>query len=132
MSFGTACAWAVNYKRYGHRVARFGPFELDGEVTPENAMAFLDAQVPKSLGRVELPNGTEYDFGVMSPNEKGKHSFLVKNVGQGGLKLRIGASTCKCTIGSLDKEVIAPGEETEVVLEWEVRTDETSFTQGRS
>ncbi len=127
---GSACGWAVNYGRYGHRTARFGPFTMEGEVTPETALAAIDKQVPDKLGRVEMPDGPKYDFGAMAPGEKGEHVFIVKNVGNGNLNLRIGAATCKCTIGSLDKESIAPGEEAEIKLEWEVQSDKTDFSQS--
>ena len=119
-SLGTTCAWTVNYVRYGHREARFGPFSMDREVTPDNVMAVLEAGYADSLGRVELPAGSDHDFGVMAPGSEGEHTFVVKNVGEGELKLRIGASSCKCTIGSLDNETLGPGEETEVKLEWKV------------
>ncbi len=131
-SLGTACAWTVNYSRFGHREGRFGPFSMDGDVTPENVMAILEAGYATSLGRVELPAGSAHDFGVMAPGTTGEHSFVVKNVGEGDLSLRIGASSCKCTIGSLDADSIAPGEETEVKLEWTVAADgaSPSFTQS--
>jgi hypothetical protein len=131
-SLGTACAWTVNYSRFGHREGRFGPFSMDGDVTPENVMEILEAGYATSLGRVELPAGSDHDFGVMAPGTTGEHSFVVKNVGEGDLSLRIGASSCKCTIGSLDADSIAPGEETEVKLEWTVAADGTSptFTQN--
>ncbi len=127
---GTAGAWAVNYNRYGHRVARFGPFTMDGDVTPENAMEFLDGVAPEALGRVELPEGSAHDFGTMKLNDKGEHTYVIKNVGEGELSLRIGESTCKCTIGSLDNATLAPGEETNVKLEWTIKTNESVFSQS--
>lgn len=129
---GTASAWAVNYKRYGHRTARFGPFTMSGDVTPDNAIAAIEEDFQTKLGKVDLPNGSKHDFGVMAPNTEGSHTFVVKNVGDGDLKLRIGASSCKCTIGSLESDTLAPGEQTEVKLEWTVKPagmDENTFSQ---
>lgn len=120
MSLGTASAWTVNYARYGHRTGRFGPFSMQRDVTPDNVMAQLESGYATSLGRVELPGGSDHDFGVMAPGSEGEHIFVVKNVGEGELKLRIGASSCKCTIGSLVSETLGPGEQTEVKLEWTV------------
>ncbi len=127
---GVGSGWGVNYKRYAHRTGRFGPFEMEGGVAPKDALAQLDKQVPNKQGRVEMPGGSDHDFGTMTPNEKGEHIFLVKNVGDGDLNLRIGASTCKCTLGSLKRDVLAPGEEAEVKLEWEIKTHEAEFKQS--
>lgn len=38
------------------------------------------------------------------------HEFKFRNVGNGPLFLDMGGSTCKCTIGDLDKSVLKPGE----------------------
>lgn len=119
-AIGSAGAWAVNYSRFGHRVARFGPFTMGNEVNAKNVMSVISKDVSVALGRVELPNGTKHNFGAMAPGEGGEHIFLIRNVGEGDLSLRIGASSCKCTLGSLKSDVLAPGEETEVKLEWSI------------
>lgn len=130
LCIGTAGAWAINQSRYGHREARFGPFTMAADVTPENAMEMLNKDLPEALGRVELPDGSEHNFGAMEVNAKGEHSFVVKNVGEGDLQLKIGASSCKCTIGSLKNKTLGPGEQTDVKLEWEVITNSTAFSQS--
>lgn len=122
-SLGTASAWTVNYVRFGHRTGRFGPFTMERDVTPENVMAVLEAGYSDALGKVELPAGSDHDFGVMAPGSEGEHTFVVKNIGDGELSLRIGASSCKCTIGSLENDTLGPGEQTEVKLEWTVALD---------
>ena len=55
----------------------------------------------------------------------------MKNVGEDDLRLRLGASTCKCTLGELDREALAPGEQTEVKLELDRQERANpSFTQS--
>ncbi|MEX2173907.1 MAG: DUF1573 domain-containing protein [Pirellulaceae bacterium] len=61
---------------------------------------------------------TEYDFGTMNPLTMGKHEFVIRNVGQGPLNLRVGPTSCKCTVSGLDKQTAAPGETATVTLEW--------------
>jgi hypothetical protein len=51
-------------------------------------------------------------------------------VGEDDLRLRLGATTCKCTLGELDREALAPGEQTEVKLSWTVKEGESDFKQS--
>ncbi|MCC9657698.1 DUF1573 domain-containing protein [Rhodopirellula halodulae] len=129
-SIGAAIAYQINEKNYGKYEASFGPIDYEGETTAETAMASLQEQWTDNLPKVELPDGNEYDFGIMQPEEKGEHSFVVKNVGEAPLTLKIGASTCKCTVGTLENESLAPGEQTEVKLAWTVKTNESTFGQS--
>ena len=71
----------------------------------------------------------KHDFGVMSPGEDGERAFTIKNVGNEPLTLRVGATSCKCTLGSLAKDSIQPGEQTEVTLSWKINTDSSEFSQ---
>jgi hypothetical protein len=130
VAIGTAVAWAINHKRFGHRAARFGPFTIDGEVTPENVVAHITKDLPKEMPRVEVVGDSTHDFGIMAPGSTGEHTFVVKNVGEEDLRLRLGASTCKCTLGELNREAVAPGEQTEVKLSWTVKAGETDFSQS--
>ena len=127
---GSTAGWAVNYYRYAHRDAFFGRIDFDGKVTAANLGEKLRESSQEKNPKVELVGDSTFDFGTMQPNEKGKHVFIVKNVGEGDLKLRVGASTCKCTLGSLEDDMLMPGEQTEVVLEWTVKTNESTFGQS--
>lgn len=125
---GTATAWAINYKRYGHRVARFGPFTVNSEV--EKVLAARSQQIPDGLARVEILGDPSHDFGMMAPNAEGEHVFVIKNIGEEDLTLRLGATTCKCTLGELDADRLKPGAETEIKLSWTVKSGETEFSQS--
>lgn len=125
---GTATAWAINFQRYGHRVARFGPFTMDSDV--EAVLAARLAENPDGLARVELLGEPTHDFGMMSPDTEGEHVFVIKNVGEEDLTLRLGATTCKCTLGELDSDRLKPGEQTEIKLSWKVRGGEPDFEQS--
>ena len=127
---GGVVGWSINYSRFGHRTAHMGEMVYQGEVKggnyAEHLASFTQAENPK----VELLGGDTYDFGSMAPNEKGEHRFVIKNVGDGDLTLRLGATTCKCTLGTLKSERLEPGEETDVLLEWNVKTNEKTFSQS--
>ncbi len=67
---------------------------------------------------------------MMAPGTEGEHTFIVKSVGEDDLRLRLGATTCKCTLGELDKDALKPGEQTEVKLSWSVKQGESAFAQS--
>ncbi|QDU79924.1 hypothetical protein Pla110_16440 [Polystyrenella longa] len=76
-----------------------------------------------------VTESVDFDFGSQARYETGRHKFKIYNKGEAPLELTQGDSSCKCTIGSLDKNVVAPGEFTEVELEW---TPESVSTAGSS
>ena len=73
--------------------------------------------------------GEVHDFGAMRSGGEGEHRFVIRNDGGVPLTLRIGASTCKCTVGELDVDSVPPGEEAEVRLSWTVKTNQDQFSQ---
>ncbi len=70
-----------------------------------------------------------YEFGAMALNEEKKHTFSIKNEGQGPLNLEVGPSSCKCTVGSLSKKKVMPGESVDVELTWRGKEVQTNFAQ---
>ena len=71
--------------------------------------------------RVEVVNGERYDFGVMPRRATRHHAFKIKNVGTGKLVLALVRTTCKCTLSKIKKKELAPGETTEIALEWSTK-----------
>lgn len=128
LGFGTA--WAINYQKFGHRVAWFGPFGTASDLKPAELESFLESRLPEGRPRVEMLDEPNFDFGMMAPGSEGEHIFRVKNVGSDDLRLRLGASTCKCTFGDLEREVLAPGEETDIKLSWYVKSGSEEFGQS--
>lgn len=70
-----------------------------------------------------------FDFGVMEQGQKGEHQFLIRNEGEAPLQLvaRMDDHSCQCTVGSLGKNGLKPGEETTVTLKWEIKSPATQF-----
>ncbi|MCH8329161.1 MAG: DUF1573 domain-containing protein, partial [Nanoarchaeota archaeon] len=50
-----------------------------------------------------------YDFGDI-PYELVEHTFFVKNIGEDILEITRISTSCGCTKGTIDKELIEPGE----------------------
>ena len=82
------------------------------------------------MARAILPNGEEYDFGMMARGEKKSHSFQVRNIGNGPLTLKVVNTTCKCTVGELGTDTIASGATEEVTLTWEAKSYDREFRQS--
>ena len=71
-----------------------------------------------------------HEFGTMAVNEEQKHTFKIRNKGEGPLDLEVGPSTCKCTVGSLSKKRVEPGESVQVELTWKAKETSQNFAQS--
>ena len=94
-----------------------------------------------NLGGLELPaNGpfgkavpaeTAHDFGTVIHGSKGSHVFVIKNEGQGPLRVKTGKTSCsQCTVGGVSREDdILPGESVDVTIKWEIKAPNEKFRQ---
>lgn len=89
-------------------------------------------QSPNSVGlpRVEFPEGTKFKFEAMKHGTTMSHKFPLRNSGTAPLKLEKAGSTCKCTVGELDDNIIMPGETTLINLEWRGVSVTANFGQS--
>jgi hypothetical protein len=84
--------------------------------------------------KVEIAEPLTYEFGVMSHHDAGKHTWEIKNTGEGNLELWLdGTPTCHCTIAEFETAgraeegkpkknvVVEPGRATKINLKWETR-----------
>lgn len=62
-----------------------------------------------------------FDFGEISQGKKVSHAFTIKNEGKSNLILRKIRASCGCTAIQPEKKVIAPGESTKLVAEFNSR-----------
>jgi hypothetical protein len=72
---------------------------------------------------------TEFNFGKMAVGETGRHTFVIKNVGEAPLRLARGESSCKCTVGTLGQDEVPPGGSAEIQLEWHPPSQSMEFMQ---
>jgi hypothetical protein len=70
-----------------------------------------------------------FEFGAMGVNEERKHSFKIRNKGEGPLELEVGPCTCKCTLSGLSKKKVPPGESVDVELTWKPIEVASNFAQ---
>lgn len=100
------------------------------EVPPPAGEAAASSSQARSGPRVTVVNGERHHFGSMDRNEHRSHAFQIRNDGDAPLRLVKGHSTCKCTVGELTKDTLAPGETVEVKLEWDAKSEEHRFEQS--
>jgi hypothetical protein len=122
-------------------LAKVYPRVVGEPIDPEQAKALeaarLDADETQSTGalpegvlpKVEVVDGTDFDFGTMKRGTTRKHAFIFKNTGNAPLELKVLNSTCKCTVGEVKKEYLQPGEEAPVELTWKAEGTSNDFAQ---
>lgn len=70
-----------------------------------------------------------FEFGKMNVDATERHVFEIRNDGNAPLQLEEAGTTCKCTLSTLAKKMIPPGETVEVELEWHPIAYSESFMQ---
>ena len=83
----------------------------------------------RKVGKITIVNGAELDFGIMMKGTKRSHKFVFKNTGDADAKIWFKTSTCKCTVGKFTEATLAPGEQTDVELEWKAENQLDEFGQ---
>ena len=95
-------------------------------------MAVVEAangpKLSKGLG-VIVEGGQKFDFGVMDRGETRSHTFKFRNDTEQPIQLRVGSTTCKCTVGELADDTVPPGGVGDVTLEWVAKSYDPSFQQ---
>lgn len=125
--FVTACAvtgviWLTNYRSLPLQTSSANLTIAEEELGPKVAP---NGPHPK----VEVSE-REYNFGAMVLGSKGKHTFVLKNVGQAPLEVvaREEDTSCQCTLGKLsDDGAIPPGGTVDVELQWEIKSPNPEF-----
>ncbi len=74
---------------------------------------------------------TSHDFGVLVLGAKGEHVFVIKNEGQGPLRVKTGNTSCsQCTVGKVSRDDdIPPGASVDVEIKYEVKSPDDRFRQ---
>ncbi|RCS41354.1 DUF1573 domain-containing protein [Bremerella cremea] len=102
-----------------------------GAITDPSLM-WKDVEIKEDSPMAVVEGGSVYAFGRMELNSVGKHTFFVKNEGKQELELTMEGTTCKCTMADLkegDILRVAPGETTEIKLEWRPKAYQEDFAQ---
>lgn len=92
------------------------------------------ATAPPPTASSKLPRAefaeTTFHFGNMERGAKMAHAFKLRNTGDAPLTVKVASTTCKCTVGELANDALAPGEESEINLEWTAKTPAGPFRHG--
>jgi hypothetical protein len=84
-----------------------------------------------TTGKAYIDGKTLHEFGHMAQFAKGKHEFVVKNVGEATLELRPGSSTCQCTVANFEQNKKAlelePGGSTTITVTWDTKETSGNF-----
>ncbi len=73
---------------------------------------------------------SSFDFGMLDPHTTASHTFEIRNEGKVDLLLKAGETSCKCTVGRLNSEVVAPLGSTQVTLEWNTGYQAEDYEQS--
>jgi hypothetical protein len=71
-----------------------------------------------------------HDFGAMSLSESRDHTFVIENIGDAPLTVAFDAKSCQCTKVELDKNVVPPGEQVNIYLQWKPTKFDLDFRQA--
>ncbi len=91
------------------------------EITPIANPAAAEPDVPVGpVTTVEFEE-TEFDFGTVMEGEKVTHVYKFKNTGDEPLIISNAKATCGCTVPSWPREPIAPGESSEIKVQFDTK-----------
>jgi|GEM_PF-2431173 hypothetical protein len=129
--------WIGQYRAYGLVKA---PKAVD------HVLAIEDLPLPSSgpFGKADIEE-TVFEFGTKLVGSTDKHTFTIKNSGEGKLEIKLGKPTCQCTVGEITKvdgEVIkqgpfppgeevalAPNESVNIAVQWVMKSETEKFRQ---
>lgn len=87
----------------------------EGEEHHHHDTPKVDPKLPKTTIAFE---DTKHSFGTITDGEVVRHAYKFKNVGNSPLIISNAVASCGCTVPSYPKKPIAPGEEGEIVVEF--------------
>ena len=86
----------------------------DDVTNPATASGDYDPETQPKIEFTEL----EYDFGKIMEGDKTTHAFKFKNTGKSQLIISDVGTSCGCTVAEKPDEPIAPGDESEILAEF--------------
>ncbi|HEV3122804.1 MAG TPA: DUF1573 domain-containing protein, partial [Isosphaeraceae bacterium] len=115
---------------------------LPASATTNNGPAFPSSPTAESAGppaHAAVDQDLAYDFGSMSQHSTNSHEWTVTNEGPGDLTLELGKASCSCTkfrttevAKEGEKQVLKKGQSTKVLVEWDTKDNNGSFSQTAS
>lgn len=128
VTIASGVSLSVQYKPYG--VPDVLRPEYERKVADIRERQYLFQNADKLGEAIAYMPTTEYDFGMLDPQSTASHKFVIRNEGAASLALELGSSTCKCTAGKLEANVLQPGEQTSVELKWNTGNKVGNYEQS--
>ena len=73
---------------------------------------------------------TTFNFGVLDPEISSQHDFSIQNTGGEALELKLGGTTCKCTISGISDNRVQPGQTATMTMQWNTGRYNPRFNQS--
>ncbi len=109
-------------------------FRQQSLVPGEKAKQESPSPIPQVVKEGPLPKAVVkgtlvHNFGTMELGGEGEHTFTIRNEGEAPLELvaRKEDHSCQCTLGTLSKNGLQPGEETTITLTWKIKVPNAQF-----
>jgi len=97
--------------------------------TPEVATPELPIPETGPFGKAVAEELT-YNFGSVEKGDQGSHVFVIKNEGEGPLRVKTGTTSCgQCTFAKTGEDEIPPGKSAEVTINWTIKIPNGKFRQ---
>ncbi len=97
--------------------------------TPEVATSELPIPETGPFGKAVADELT-YNFGSVEKGDQGSHVFVIKNEGEGPLRVKTGTTSCgQCTFAKTGEDEIPPGKSAEVTINWTIKIPNGKFRQ---
>lgn len=129
LAIGAALGVALGYRDVGKVETSLTPPSRPGDEAAPSASVNAGPEKAASRWPQASVDAATYDFGVMQRGSTQSHEFVFKNTGDAPLTLRVGRTSCKCTLGDVANEPLQPGETCPVRLEWIARSMPGAFRQ---
>ena len=85
---------------------------------------FLYSRLRFSKAQIFIPSGVKFNFETQEPGRLVTHDFEITNIGKQVVKIEKVIPNCSCSVASLDKWVIKPGESAKM----NIRLDTTGLS----
>jgi Protein of unknown function (DUF1573) len=119
--------YVIEYKPYGVPDSRRAEYEaMLASLKEQETLVAVLADKAKPKLRLEAKT---YDFGMLDPHSTASHDFTLRNEGDDPLSVRVEGTSCKCTAGTVGKDILLPGETTTVKLTWNTGYKDEEFEQ---
>ena len=105
----------------GMNAAATAASDATANPTVDNPNVVSEQEAPNPNAPVMTFAESEFNFGDIRPDAKGRHTFLFTNTGKSPLLIEDATASCGCTTPSWTKEPVAPGAQGKMEVQFDSR-----------